>query len=138
MTGTVVQGVHGDVVHTVTYSRMQPSLRLAAWVQLLAVTAAQPERPFSAVTIGRAEKHSSAPGDASPRSAHSATTRPHGSVWRRGHLGASSTLFGVGMTEPLPLYCKTSAAYAAARVAGSDDADDVAKKAWESGFDLDE
>jgi exodeoxyribonuclease V gamma subunit len=32
----------------------------------------------------------------------------------------------------LPLYCKTSAAYAKAREAGADDADDVAKKEWET------
>ena len=55
----VVPGVHGDVVHLVTFRRMQPALRLAAWVQLLAVTAAQPERAFSAITIGRAERRSS-------------------------------------------------------------------------------
>jgi exodeoxyribonuclease V gamma subunit len=48
------------------------------------------------------------------------------------HLGALTELFKLGMREPLPLYCKTSAAYAAAREAGADDADDVAKKAWET------
>jgi exodeoxyribonuclease V gamma subunit len=36
------------------------------------------------------------------------------------------------MRAPLPLYCKTSAAYAAAREGGADDADDVARKAWET------
>jgi exodeoxyribonuclease V gamma subunit len=48
------------------------------------------------------------------------------------HLGVVVDLFKLGMREPLPLYCKTSAAYAAAREAGADDADDVAKKEWET------
>jgi exodeoxyribonuclease V gamma subunit len=46
-------------------------------------------------------------------------------------------LFGLGMAQPLPLYCKTSAAYAAARVARADDADVAARQKWESGFDID-
>ncbi len=130
VTGTVT-GVRGDVVHHVTYSRMQPSLRLAAWVRLLALSVARPERPFVAVTIGRAPKHSrhlvtlSRIGplgdDAASRQRVAAE-----------HLGAVVELFKAGMREPLPLYCKTSAAYATAREAGADDADDVAKKAWET------
>jgi exodeoxyribonuclease V gamma subunit len=128
--GTVT-GVRGDVVHTVTYSRMQPSLRLAAWVRLLALSAAQPERPFEAVTIGRAEAHSR----------HLVTVARFGplgpdAATRKGvaeaHLRTVVDLFRRGMREPLPLYCKTSEAYAAAREAGADDADDAAKKRWET------
>jgi exodeoxyribonuclease V gamma subunit len=128
--GTVT-GVRGDVLHTVTYSRMQPSLRLAAWVRLLALSAARPERPFEAVTIGRAEAHSR----------HLVTVARLGLLGpdadtRKGvaetHLRTVVDLFRRGMREPLPLYCKTSAAYAAARAAGADDADDLAKKRWES------
>jgi exodeoxyribonuclease V gamma subunit len=128
--GTVA-GVRGDTVHNVTYSRMQPSLRLAAWVRLLALSATWPERPFEAVTIGRAPKYSkhlvavSRMGPLGP----DASSRKRVA---REHLGAVVDLFMLGMREPLPLYCKTSAAYAAAREAGADDADDVAKKAWET------
>jgi exodeoxyribonuclease V gamma subunit len=128
--GTVA-GIRGDVVFNVTYSRMQPSLRLAAWVRLLALTAAWPERPFEALTIGRAEKYSrhlvtvSRMGPLGP----DAAGRKRGAV---GHLAAVVDLFKRGMREPLPLYCKTSAAYAAARETGADDADDVAKKEWET------
>ena len=41
------------------------------------------------------------------------------------------------MTQPLPLYCRTSAAYAAARVHGADDADVAGRQKWESTFDYD-
>jgi exodeoxyribonuclease V gamma subunit len=130
VTGTVA-GVRGDVVHHVTYSRMQPSLRLAAWIRLLALSAACPDRAFEAVTIGRAQKYSrnlvtvSHMGPLGPDSASRKRVAEE-------HLRAVVDLFHLGMREPLPLYCKTSAAYAAAREAGADDADDVAKKAWET------
>ncbi|HWF17009.1 MAG TPA: exodeoxyribonuclease V subunit gamma [Acidimicrobiales bacterium] len=130
----VVPGVRGDVVHLVTYRRMQPALRLAAWVQLLAVTAAEPERPFSAVTIGRAEARSSR----TVSTAEIATLGPDPASRKRNaeaQLGRLLELFGLGMVQPLPLYCRTSAAYAAARAAGADDADVAARQQWESSFE---
>jgi exodeoxyribonuclease V gamma subunit len=133
----VVQGVRGDVVHLVTYRRMQPALRLAAWVHLLAVTAAQPERPFSAVTIGRAEARSSRTvsiAEIAPLGEDPAGRKQNAEA----QLGRLLEVFFLGMAQPLPLYCKTSAAYAAARVAGSDDADAAARQKWESNFDFEQ
>ena len=131
----VVQGVRGDVVHLVTYRRMQPALRLAAWVQLLALTAMQPERPFSAVSVGRAERRSSRAVsivEIAPLG-EDAGSRHHNAM---AHLVQLLELFQIGMMQPLPLYCKTSAAYASARAAGADDADAAARQKWESTFDF--
>src|SRR5205807_5345313 len=124
LTGTV-RGVRGDVIHLVTYRRMQPSLRLAAWVRLLAASASEPERPLSAVTIGRAEKNSSrllCVSKIPALGADEATRRAVAQSCLRTLLG----VFTDGMRVPLPLYCNTSAAYAAARAAGADDAEAAA------------
>ncbi len=52
-----------------------------------------------------------------------------------GHLGPLVELYDRGMCEPLPLYCDTSAAYAAARCAGRD-AEAAARNAWQSDWDF--
>ena len=75
ITGTV-PGVAGDVIRTVNYARVSPRHRLAAWVRLLALTAAHPERPFEAVTLGRAPSGSDFQRD--DRAHPGARSRPGG------------------------------------------------------------
>jgi exodeoxyribonuclease V gamma subunit len=98
-----VADVVGDVVLAVTYSRVAPKHRLAAWVRLLAVSAARPDRPFSAVTVGRGRD-----------GAGLVTIPPLGAQDANERLEVLVDLYLRGMAEPLPLYCDTSAAYAAA------------------------
>ncbi len=101
--GTVT-GVVGDVLRSASFSRVGAKHRLAAWVRLLALAATHPERPFSAVVVGRG-------GDGG---AGVVRIDPLGAEIAREHLRTLVDLHVRGMCEPLPLYCKTSAAYAMA------------------------
>ena len=130
--GTVA-GVRGSVVPMVTYRRMQPALRLSAWLRLLVLSATYPEVPFETQTIGRASK-------GSRRAVSVATIGPLGDDPQvrqdvaRAHLADLVELFQRGMCEPLPIFCKTSAAYAQERALGRDpgEAAQGARKEWES------
>ena len=129
LTGTV-PSVRGDVLGNVTYSRVSARHRVGAWVRLLALSAAYPERRFSSVTVGRAR--SGAPDTAS------ATIARIPSVDRAealAHLGTLVDLWDRGMREPLPIACEASAAYARAASAGENPVT-AAAKAWESGWNF--
>jgi exodeoxyribonuclease V gamma subunit len=126
LSGTVPD-VHGDVLRTVTYSRVGPRHRLVAWLRFLALTAAHPGRPFEAATIGRTPQGSSAivvrlprldPGQAAEQ------------------LAKLVDVYDLGMREPLAVACKTTAAYAQALREGGD-ARRAAAREWETewGFD---
>jgi exodeoxyribonuclease V gamma subunit len=126
LVGTV-PGVSGDLLRTVTYSRIGARQRVAAWVHLLALTAAHPERPFTAVTVGRAPRgRRPAAVRVEPLAADPAGRR----ATATSELALLIDLFDRGMREPLPLYCRTSEAYAAATRAGRSAA--AARLAWTS------
>jgi exodeoxyribonuclease V gamma subunit len=132
LSGTV--GVRGEgVLANTTYSRLAPKHRLAAWVRLLAATAAAPEQPLSSATIGRAGRDAderavmvsvipALGGDPTTR-ARAANEALHGLV----------DLYDRGLREPLPLPCASAAAYARARHVGEDALAD-ARAQWESAF----
>ena len=115
-----VPGVRGDVVAALTYSKIAPKHRLTAWVNLLALAAARPDRAYEAVTLGRLR----ADGPKGKQVTVSRIRLPIAPDERRAtalrRLAVLVDLFDRGMREPLPLWCSTSAAYAAAVAAGKD------------------
>jgi len=128
LSGTV-PGVAGDVLRTVTFSRVSARHRIAAWVRLLALSAAHPQRRFEAVTVGRAPSRSDA-------RATVVRIPPLGAALAVDHLRVLLDLYDRGMREPPPLACLTSAAYAAAARAGRD-AVAAGRGAWQSAFRFD-
>jgi exodeoxyribonuclease V gamma subunit len=110
-----VPGVVGDVLRTVTYSRVGPRQRLAAWVRLVALAAARPDRRWTAVTVGRRRR-----GGREDHTVTVATAGPLDAREARGILAALVDLHDRGMCEALPLACGTSAAYARAVLSGKD------------------
>lgn len=133
--GITVAGTVGDVfgpeLRNVTYSRLAPKHRLRAWVVLLALSAAEPEVPWRARSVGRCSKGRSAtvarlvPIGADPIERRALASR---------ELQIIVELYLKGMCEPLPLAERTSAAWAVAERAGlSPEA--AARGQWESSFD---
>jgi exodeoxyribonuclease V gamma subunit len=99
MTGTV-NGVIGDSVVHVSYSKLAAKHRLQAWLELLALTVHDPSRPWQAIAIGR--------GGWSQLGAVDAT-------WASKVLADLIDLRATGLREPIPFGPKTSAEYAALR-----------------------
>ncbi len=126
LSGTVA-GVAGDVVLSVRYAKVKPKVRLAAWVRLLAAVAAEPDCPLTAVTIGRSTAGAKTVATACIRAPGTAAGQRQ--AWALDRLAELVDLYDRGMTEPLPLYCATSAAWAAA-VRDGKDPETAARKAW--------
>jgi exodeoxyribonuclease V gamma subunit len=132
--GGTVAGVRGDVLLAVTYARVGPRPRLAAWVRLLALTAADPERPWSAAVVGRVRRGGPALAEVTVVRLSPLDDAPALRAERAlAHLAVLLDLYDRGMREPLPLAAKASAAYAEAAHAGGD-ALAAGCAEWESGF----
>jgi exodeoxyribonuclease V gamma subunit len=126
LTGTVA-GVRGDAVQVTTFSKVGPKHRLAAWVRVLALTAARPEQPWTAVTVGRGPDDGITIARIAPL-ADTAGERRDAALAR---LATLVDLHDRGMREPIPLAAKSSAAYARARTLGGD-AERAARREWET------
>jgi len=130
LAGTVA-GVRADVVGAVSYSSIAPKHRLAAWVRLLSATAAHPDTPWRAVTIGRRSgsgrvvEHRALDGPTTARASRA-----------RELLGDLLDLRRRGMQAPLPLPCATAEAWASRSRAGKD-ARTAARECWETTFKFD-
>ena len=85
-------------------------------MRFLALTAAHPEREFEAATVGRAV-YGAAPRGTSVTVVRLPRMAPGVALER---LDALVELFDEGRREPLPIACKSSAAYAEALHNGSD------------------
>ncbi len=113
LVGTVPD-VRGDVIRSVSFSRLAPSRRLETWLRLLALTFARPERAFEGMTIGRLR-------DSGPPGNHVSIARVAAfgdaaarQVTAGRYLEELVELYRRGMCEPLPIYTNTSAAWAKA------------------------
>ena len=132
LAGTVT-GVYGEVIRTISYSRVRPRERLRAWVRLLALSAARPERAFESVVVGRARPGVRGAGVTVARIPPLADAADARSRIALEHLAVLLDLYDRGMREPLPLACETSAAYAQA-VASGGDGEAAAREAWETAY----
>ena len=127
VTGTV-PGLYGTVLGAAAYARVRPTHRIRAWVRLLALSAAYPDRDYTAVTVGRARY--GADHNAFATVARLPRIAPDEA---REHLATIVDLWERGMREPLPIGCDSAAAYAdAARRAQS--AARAARREWESAW----
>ncbi len=132
--GTVPGARDGTVVRC-TYSKLAPKHRLRAWAHFVVLSAAYPQMEPAAVTIGQA---ASSTCDR-PRLSVSTFSPFAGDAPARrsaalGTLAVLVDLYRRGMREPLPIYCATSAAWAAAARRG-DDPSPEARARWASAFD---
>ncbi|HUA71978.1 MAG TPA: exodeoxyribonuclease V subunit gamma [Solirubrobacteraceae bacterium] len=127
LAGTVT-GVCGARLRAISYTRVRPRDRLGAWVKLLALTAARPERPLESLVIGRARAGAYQADVTVARIlpvGDDAAARSRAALVQ---LAILVDLYDRGMCEPLPLASDASAAYAQAGPAAAD-------KAWTSTFD---
>jgi exodeoxyribonuclease V gamma subunit len=138
LAGTVA-GVHGHTLRRVSYSRVRPKDRIAAWVRLLALTAARPEEPWESVVIGRVRAKAYGAETTLARIPPLGSDRAARERTALEQLSLVVDLYDSGMRELLPIACQASAAYARAAFDGEDEDTTIgaARDAWESGFRFD-
>ncbi len=119
----VVADVVGDTIRPTTFSRLGPRQMLSLWVDFLTATVAHPRRKLSAVVIGGRRATAAAFG-----------FEPMDPAAAAEHLFDVVALRDEGLCRPLPLYCQTSYALAAALRSGSPDPFDDARAVWTSDF----
>jgi exodeoxyribonuclease V gamma subunit len=100
-------------------------------VRLLALTAAQPDVPFEAVTIGRGADAGSVAIARIPQLGGSPEVRAATALAQLAPLAA---LRADGLRAPLPVPCGTAHAYAAAALQTGEDPIAAANRVWESRF----
>ncbi len=102
ITGTL-PGIREGGPVSVAYSRLGPKHRLSSWIELLALTATEPDREWRAVTIGRRGRSILGPVPAKIAQLL---------------LGDLVALYRTGLDAPLPLPPKASCEYARLSLAG--------------------
>ncbi len=117
-----VSGVYGDTAVRVEFSKLAAKQRVRAWVRLVALTAALPDRRWRLVTVGRGTRGGVAV----------ATVGPVDGARARGVLADLVALHRQGLREPLPLPTVAAHAYARTRTGGgtADDALAEALRGW--------
>jgi exodeoxyribonuclease V gamma subunit len=95
--------IYGDRLVTVNYSWLGAKHRMQAWIELLALTASHPGRPWQAVTVGRAGRSDLGPVPVE---------------WAGPLLGDLLEIYRLGLSEPLALAPKVVAEYARIRHEG--------------------
>jgi exodeoxyribonuclease V gamma subunit len=94
------------------YSRLAAKHRLASWVRFLALTADRPGGAVRALSVGKGQRAGSV---SVARLEPVPATVPERRDWAVDRLHRLVGLYDLGMREPLPLICKTSAAWAEGR-----------------------
>ncbi len=115
----VIGGIGDDLIWRAAFSRLGPGHRLAAWIRFLALSAAEPDHAWRSVVVGR-RRAGSRPGASVSLIGPIGHDAPSRRAEALAQLGVVVDLVDRGMREPLPLYVRTSAAYAEATLAGED------------------
>ena len=117
----MVPDVRGQRVVRVKYSKLSAKHRLASWIDLLALSVAFPDQSWTAATYGWFKQWGR-----------------EGCAWSvlgpvgdgaADHLRDLVDVYDRGLREPLPLFAKTSSAWATALHKGKN-AEDSASSAW--------